>query len=166
MKTHYIIVLAIILAVACGSIYEYWDVSKFNMVENALEDNEEVKVIYSSRTPSNEKERDYYIHLVVVSQKTGDTVNILSTFYNRFSETDFNETFIFFNEDNLASKFTIMTKEQISEGMNINDFPEGASPKKVVRDPSYDYIADNNYPTVIGVIGIASENKDQGVIFR
>jgi hypothetical protein len=44
--------------------------------------------------------------------------------------------------------------------------PEGASPKKVARDPSYDYIADNNYPTVIGVIGIASENKDQGVIFR
>jgi hypothetical protein len=147
-----ILVLLVLILSSCAHNYEFWDISKFKMDETALEDNEEIKLLYSSRAPDDNKDMNYYIHLVAVSQKTGDTVNILTTANNGFNQEDGNKVFNFFNEDNVASK---VLQEKTGNNNSSNKPID-----KVARDPQFDEIADNNYPTVIGVIGTLAKNNE------
>lgn len=165
MKIFTLIGIVSILAVGCGTEsktkYEYWDISKFNMVENALENNEEIKLIYTSQGPEK-KEFDFYIHVIVVSQKTGDTVNILTAVDNGFTMDNKDDIFNFFDQNSAATKLIQLETENLEDIKHIDDLNSIPSKKinKVARDPKYDHIADNNYPTVIGSIGILSKKGE------
>lgn len=152
IKPTYILILLAFIISSCGNHYDFWDISKFKMNKTALADNEEIKLLYSSRAPDYNKDMNYYIHLVAVSQTTGDTVNILTTAYNDFKQEDGDKVFNFFNEDNIASK---VLQEKIGNTDGSNKHID-----KVARDPQFDDIADNNYPTVIGVIGTLTKNNE------
>jgi len=144
---------------SCDHGYEFWDISKFNIVDTALKDNEEIKLLYSSRGPGNNKDLEYYIQIVAVSQKTGDTVNILTTDENGFAADDGDRVFNYFNQDNLITKITQSDLDKLKDLKNVDDIGKTAPKKilKVARDPKFDDIADNTYPTVIGSIGTTSK---------
>jgi hypothetical protein len=158
--TIYFIGLLTFLMTSCGNRYEFWKISKFNIDNNALEDNEAIKLLYTSRGPDNNKELKYYIHLIAVSQKTGDTVNILTTADNGLTIED--KIFNFFNQDNVASKLIQMDLDNLKDIKQIDDINKVEMKKidKVARDPKFDDIADNNYPTIIGSIGTFTPNKE------
>jgi hypothetical protein len=158
----YFLGLSTFLITGCGNKYEFWDISKFRIDNSALEDNEEVKLIYTSRGPDYNKDLKYYIHLIAVSQKTGDTVNILTTADNGLTMEDKDKVFNFFNQDNVASKLIQMDPEKLKEIKHIDDINNTELKKidKVARDPNFDGIADNNYPTIIGTIGTMTKNNE------
>lgn len=148
--------LLVIIMFSCSSNskYEYWNLSEFNLSENALADNEKIKLVYSSRAPDNNEDFEYYIHLIVVSQESGDTVNVLTTANNGFKKEDAEKVFNFFNKDNVVTKISQSDMEDIE---NITADKLKNTPlrniTKVARDPDFDYLADNDFPTVIGSIG-------------
>ncbi len=150
------------LIIGCGNRFEFWDISKFRMDNTALEDNEEIKLIYTSRGPDFNKDLKYYIHLIAVSQKTGDTVNILTTADNGLTMEDKDKVFNFFNQDNFITKLAQLDSEKLKDIKHIDDINSTEFKKndKVARDPKFDDIADNNYPTIIGVIGATTMNNE------
>ncbi len=127
------------------------------MNPTALDDNEEVKILYSSGGPDSNENLEYYIHLIVVSQKTGDTVNVLTTMQNGFDISKEDKVFNYLNQGNPITKLMQTNLEKIKDADEINR-TKLKDIKKVARDSKFDYIANNNYPTVIGVLGF--ENLD------
>ena len=160
MKSIYILGLFSFLLTSCDNKYKFWGISKFSIDDNALEDNEEIKLLYSSRGPDNNK-KNYYIHLIAVSQKTGDAVNILTTAENGLTAEDKDNVFNFFNQGNIVSKLAQLDVEKLKVIKHIDDINKTESKKidKVARDPEFDDIADNNYPTIIGSIGTFSPSS-------
>jgi len=148
--------------ISCETNYEYWEVSKFKIDNTALEDSEEIKLLYTSRGPDYNRELKYYIHLIAISQKTGDTVNILTTADNGITRDDKDKIFNFFNQDNLASKLIQMDLNNLQDIKHVDDVNKVEMKKidKVARDPKFDNIADNNYPTIIGSIGTLTMNNE------
>ena len=147
-----------IVFTACNSRYKFWDISKFHLVKNALQDNEEIKLFYTSQGPDNNETQEYYIHVIAISLKTGDTVNILTTVNNGFTMEDKERVFNYFNEDNIVTKSLQLNSFKIKDIQpeEIDKF-EMKKLSKVARDTKFDKIADNNVPTVIGSIGFASK---------
>lgn len=160
--TIYFLGLLTFLMTSCGNKYEFWEISKFKIDNNALEDNEAIKLLYTSHGPDYNKELKYYIHLIAVSQKSGDTVNILTTAHYRITREDEDKIFNFFNQDNVASKLIQMDLDKIQDIKHIDAINKKEMKKidKVARDPKFDDIADNNYPTIIGSIGTFTPNKE------
>lgn len=142
--------------------YEFWNISKFNIDNNALVDSEEIKLLYSSRGPDYNKDLEYYFHLIAVSQKTGDTVNILTTVNNGFKTDEAENVYNFFNQDNIITKMSQMNSDSSNQMNHIDDYNNFKYKKisKVARDPNFDYIADNQYPTIIGCIGTVSKKTE------
>jgi len=160
--TIYFLGLFTFLMTSCGNKYEFWEVSKFKIDNSVLEDNEEIKLLYTSRGPDNNKELKYYIHLIAVSQKSGDTINILSIADNGFTMDNKDNIFNFFNQDNVITKQIQVDLEKRKDIKPIDDMNKVELKKidKVARDPKFDNIADNNYPAIIGTIGTFTPNKE------
>jgi hypothetical protein len=96
---------------------------------------------------------------VAVSQKTGDTVNILTTINNGFSMYDKDKILNYLDQNNVASKLFQIDSDKLKDLKNINEINKSETKKitKVARAPNFDSIADNIYPTVIGIIGTLSK---------
>src|ERR1700754_41896 len=105
-NTHVLLVLlAFAILSACSedaTHYEFWNTSKFKIDSTVLHDNDEIKLIYTSGSPDDNKDLKYYIHVIAVSQKSGDTVNILTPLDNRFNPEDGNKVYNFISEDNIT----------------------------------------------------------------
>ena len=140
----------------CQNSYEFWDISKFKMDSLALSDNEPIRLLYTSRGPDNNKALTYYIHIVAVSEKSGDTVNILTTIDNGFTADDEGKIYNFFDHNNIATKISHSDYDNLADANKIEEIQQAGLKKinKVARDPKFDDIADNTYQTVIGSIGI------------
>lgn len=162
MKPLFGLVLLLLGLSGCQNTYEYWDVSKFKMDRHALNDEEEVELIYSSRGPDDNLDLEYYIHLVVVSQESGDTVNILTTLNNSLDGVEGNRIFNFFDQDNIGTKIGQMDPETLLDIKNVEDITNREVPsiEKVARDRNFDDIADNDFPTIIGSIGILTSTQN------
>lgn len=164
MKTAplYFLAALLFLLTSCGSTYKYWDISKFKMDKNALADGEEIKLLYASGGPGN-NDLDHYLHLIAISQKTGDTVNILTTADNGLTAEDKDKIFNYFNEENDVTKISQMDLDKLQDIKNADDIDKIELKKidKVVRDPKFDYLANNHYPTVIGMIGTSTPGKQE-----
>jgi len=161
MKLLYILGLLSLLLVSCETRYRIKDISKFRMDATALADGEPIKLLYTSQAPDHNEDLSYYIHVIVVSQKTGDTVNVLTTADNGFTLRDKDNVFNFFSQDNFVTKIIQMDSEKLKDVKHIGDIDAFQLKKinKVVGDPAFDYLEDNNYPTVIGTIGTMTNGK-------
>ena len=147
-----IIILVIILS-SC-SPFEFWDIDKFKITPSALSDGEEVTLLYYSNSPSG---GEFYTHALVKSNLTGDTVNVLTFPSPDLSEHSFYDLVRVYN-----SKPDI--KSELGKFKNIpdsikNELSGVVPPKiswkkhnKVVRDPEFDFLADNQFKTVIGTL--------------
>lgn len=144
--------LSLLLLAACGR-YEYWELSKFNMQPDVLENNEQVQLIYSSNAPAGNKGTDYYLHLMVERLESRDTLNILTTFAPPIDQNDKKLHFYFVNEEHVYTKIARMAlqnPESLKEVKSVGDIKPDEVRAKVLRDPKFDYLADNTFPTVIG----------------
>jgi len=153
---YYLLTFGVILLSSCGNNYEYRDISQFSIEDTALEDGEEIKLLYTSRGPDNNKDLDYYIHVIVISQKSGDTVNLLTMVDNGFRIGDKYKTYNYFDQNNPVTKVMQVRPESLED----IEAMKNVRPKeiqKVARDPKFDYIADNDFPTVIGSIGTVAQ---------
>lgn len=159
IKSALIILIFISASIGCNKQHKFWDIEKFNIDEQALKDREPIKLLYTSQGPDYNKSLEYYFHIIVVSQESGDTVNILSPINNGFKKSDGNKTFIFVSKENVAFKYLQMDSEKLTELNDIEKIAQEPEKKisKVARDPEFDSIADNDYPTIIGLIGIDGE---------
>lgn len=157
-----VFILTALLYSCNGDVYEYWDISKFKLEPDALKDGEEVKILYTSRGPDSNRDLKYYIQIVAVSKETGDTVNILTTSDNGFKKEDGDKVFNYFNENNYMTKLGYMP-EDADKIKHVKDFDNIQAPKidKVARDPRYDYIANNKFPTVKGSVGTVTDTPEQ-----
>ena len=122
------------------------------MKPSALKDGEEIKLLYSSRGPDYNQDLNYFYHIVVVSQKTGDTVNLLTFAMNTGGNDDGNKVFNYFSLNNPTTASTLLIFEKESHLDTTGNITIGKI-SKVARDPQFDDIADNKYPTVIGMYG-------------
>ncbi len=119
-----------------------------------------MKLIYACQEPVVFNEFKFYYHLIVISEKTGDTVNILSPVSNGLKPQDQNKIFNFFNQGNITTQLALEQTEKIKNeenGDNLNKSAAG-SINKVIRDPRYDDMANNNFPSIIGIIGTLRKN--------
>ena len=139
----------------CEGRFRYWEVEKFNMKPDALKDAERIKVIYTSNGPDSNEDLEFYIHVIVVSQESMDTVNVLTPVQYGFTKEDIDKEFIFIAQDNILYRMGLKAAQAGADSDKIFDgnAPTHAPITKVVRDTHYDFIADNNHPTVIGAIG-------------
>lgn len=158
MRKFFCLILTIVFY-GCDFGHDYWQLSRFNMVPNALEDKEEIGVIYSSGCPDLAVNMDSFVHLIVVSKKSGDTVNVLTMECDVVNFSDTLPTYNFFNIEN---QLKLIRSIEGSGGtypfMNIKDTTRWRNFQTVVRDPKYDFIAENKFPTLIGTIGRISGN--------
>lgn len=131
------------------------------MEPNALQNEERVNIIYASGGPDANQDMNYFFHLVAVSLESGDTVNILTTEQNLLNETDDYKIYNYFNEDDISTKLAQMNLDSIEHITHIDQIEriQLKRPKKVVRDPEFNMIGDNNFPTVIGSIGKLTTNQ-------
>ncbi len=154
----------LLLIMGCSTNYEYWDISQFKIVPNALKDGEKIKVIYTSRGPDNNEDLEYFFHLIVISQKTGDTINLLTTDNNSFQIKESDVVYNYFDSDNPSTKLGQLIRMNIDTIFKIKHIEEVNKYKlkeisKIARDPDFDEIAKNNYPTVFGSIGKLTKNE-------
>ena len=160
-KIYFTILIFSFILISCKEKYDFWNINIFKIEKSALSDNEEVKLLYTSNGPDENQARKYYYHLIVISQKTGDTINVLTASQNGFNEDSINEVFNFYDDKNII---TIITHNKVDinslSGKNVSETESIQLKKinKVARDKDYDYLADNNYATVIGSIGKTSDN--------
>ena len=49
MKILSVLAICSLLLFSCNNRYKFWDISKFNIVDSALKDNEEIKILYTTR---------------------------------------------------------------------------------------------------------------------
>ena len=159
MKIFSIVTICSFLLLGCNKGYQFWDISKFNIVDSALSDNEEIKLLYTSRGPGNNNDLEYYVHVIAISQKTGDTVNILTPMDNGFTLDDLDKVYNYFDQNNLISQLVLASPENLVDADKVEAAKKNLRKKitKVARDPQFDVIADNHYPTVIGTIGTKSK---------
>lgn len=152
-----VILLAIGLLSACSK-FKTFEVSDFNLDTSALRNGEAIKIIYASQGPDENKAREYYYHMIAVSQLDGDTVNILTLGNSVYSNAMIDSVYNFINDSLVLSVMEGVNLDEITE-MDLTDslklirntpIPK---PTKVARDPQFDHIAKNKFPTTIGIIG-------------
>ncbi len=146
-----------ILLFACGEKATYRQTNTFNLQKDALTDTEPIKLIYmGARVEGN---NEHYTQVIAVSQKTGDTVNILCNHDIHFTKPDGDKIFNYLDENNIVNKI-----DQLKPGQNIKEL-DNIKPKKflpkVAIDPKFNAFSNNGYPTVIGTIGTFTKNTPQ-----
>ncbi len=164
IKVNCFLILLIFIVESCGNPYEYWDTSKFKFDDSALLDTEAIRLIYSSRGPDYNNDSKSFIHIIAISEKTGDTVNILTTAYNHFNENpNIDETFNFIALDNIVSETFLNNMKIVYNNQSKESIKKQILEKisKVARDPNFDDLADNNYPTVIGFIAKITKTNNE-----
>ena len=151
--TRVIIFLFLFAACRGGHAYSYWDISQFRLEPGALSTGQPVHLIYTSRNPDNDRES--YSQLVVVSDRTHDTINILSPVDIDLSLQDKDSVFYYYDEnDDLTKTADYAFADSLKPGAmpDLRNLPALKRRSKIARDPQFDFVAKNKFPTVIGMI--------------
>ena len=157
-----VIVTAIFLIAGCHDRMGYWPLSKFKMRTGALKDGEPIKLIYTS-TGRNNNNFEFFIHVIAVSQLTGDTVNILTPEITDLTQNDGDEVFRFISDTSSIGRALLINLDDLSPLEKEKDLEklkkaDLSKIKLIIRDKNFDEIADNQHPTVIGWFGRAVDS--------
>lgn len=122
-------------------------ISDFKMDAKILNDGDEIEVLCASESLFPSDEVDFYVHAIVVSQISGDTINVLATSYLKVPDDRMTQyhspmtdaALVFQNLDNI-------------DGTNVKDL-EPQKHKLVFVDPEYIQLDYTVYPSTIGMIG-------------
>ncbi|HUS03146.1 MAG TPA: hypothetical protein VMY77_15515 [Chitinophagaceae bacterium] len=148
----FIVLLIIGSLVSCTSA-KYRDVSEFNMQPEALKEGERIRLIAYFFGPSKTN-NDSYNHVLVVSEESGDTCNILIPWDHGFTQTDGDSIYNYFRPESLINNIKIDDNTPGTREVDLKEitskFPEY---NKVIRIPEFDDVAINKFPTVKGSVG-------------
>lgn len=157
---------------SCSEKYEFWDISHFKVVPEALADSQTVYMVYCSRGPDLPekldgqigvvesvdgsfplfKPTDYYVHYVVVHADTKDTLNILTPEGIEITQYSKTSPFMYTADTDLSKKAMYNLKSiKAEDGFKLSEL-EVPEFNRVARDPDFDHVADNDFPTVIGFV--------------
>ncbi len=164
MKKNLKTLLLLIPFMACSSLqaaptnYEFWNLSKFNIETNALGNLEPIRLLYGSGGPEDSHFQEFYYHFLAVTQNSQDTFNILTPVSLGRSSVDSTTVYFFISEGNPVTNYLYLSPEEMmaSEGIDL-DLPRPERRDLISRNPGYDHIADNDFPTVIGGFGILED---------
>jgi hypothetical protein len=161
MKTCSISFLVILLLTACNFInYGRRDISEFRIDHSALAYGETIRIIYCSGGPYNNKPSFYY-HLIAVGGKN-DTVNLL---VQDISSLDIKNTppeKVFISSES-ESYALLQRNGELKPGENYEKL-KPVKFDKVISNRKFKDIEENNYPTVIGLLGETVENLPDEVM--
>lgn len=154
------IIISLFLAalVTSCSEYSFRSVDEFVFDENALHDEEYVKIIYSSGAPDDGINIDYYVHMIGVSQETNDTVNIFtpSTYM-----VDAGKLFYYFISENTDSGKLFKNLQKVIDGAQLSDLSDDKLEKVVSNKNGQDWEI-NNYPTSCGTLATDIKKAEDG----
>ncbi len=147
---------------SCNSKYGFRDVSSFKIDSAALKANEPIEVIYASGGPDYNSKAAYFYHYMVVSQQTGDTINLLSPFVIVKPSED-NRLFNFIPYHSTSGKMLMrsMVTEMGADATNLPDvdslvLPE---PKQVVVNHDFEAMSNNQHRWTIGFLGTVRDGS-------
>lgn len=140
--------------------YQFWNLSQFNIDTNALGELEPIRLLYGSDGPKDSHFQEYYYHYLAVTQNFQDTINILAPASLDRSGVDSTTVYFFISEGNPVTNYLYLSPEEMMaiEGIDL-DLPRPERRALIARNPSYDHIADNDFPTVIGGFGILKDGR-------
>lgn len=127
------------------------DISEFSINDTILKDGDYVEILGSSGNLTREHEIDFYNLVVVRSEETGNTINVLVT---NFYQADLNNPRTrFISNSSLMGKLieNASNSEQL-DGTNIKDL-KSKSYSKVFYDSEYIQVDVRNYPAITGNLG-------------
>jgi hypothetical protein len=157
--------LVVVLLISCQNI-EYSDLDEFSIEENALKEGEEFKVIYSLTLAQNDNTENAFNHYIVISQESGDTVNLLSSGASPVRDRD--EVFSFSSKYNNLLDLTLESHMQnfdLDSALGNRKIDEIEADRKidpsrkVLRDSKFDSVAKNSHPTIIGHLTKVTKNN-------
>lgn len=151
MKIYIYSLFFIIIALfACAPTVEYQSIDNFSIEEGIIENGEKITLFYSSATPKNEEKLTYFIHLIAQRDVTGDTLNILTVFNNGAGKGSSKNEFVFYT---LSSEEGQIYFNKLKKSYELQkDIEEIKSIDRVSYDKRFNFMTNNNYPTVIGFI--------------
>jgi hypothetical protein len=121
----------------------------------ALKNGEKIKLIFSLAGDGNNQDAKYYNQVIVVSQQSGDTCNVLVPVNHGFADTDGEKVFTYFSPEDESARLVMMATEKLSEIKNLSDIKAPAFPlyKNVIYNKDAEDWIKNHYPTVLGFVG-------------
>ena len=127
------------------------DISEFKIDNTILKDGDYVEVLGSSGNLTEEHNIDFYNLVVVRSEETGDTVNVLVT--NFYQSNLNNPRTRFISNSSLIGKLLESNGDpKKNDGINIKDI-KPKSYKKVFYDREYIQVDVRKYPSITGNLG-------------
>ena len=146
-KLLFISVFAFVILACSSPKTEFVGISKFNIQPGALKTEEPIRVLYSSPNLSPQEEGKFLMQIVVESQETGDTVNVLTLINLSFPSFNKDQPLVFFEENSEVYKMICAHTNKIER------------PNKVTSDSKFKGVLVNKFPTVFGGIGSFTKNK-------
>lgn len=127
------------------------DISEFKINDSILKDGDYVKILGSSGNLTKDHEIDFYNLVVVKSEETGDTINVLVTNFYQVNLNNPRTRFI--SNSSLMGKLVenASNYEQL-DGTNIKDL-KSKSYDKVFYDREYIQVDVREYPSITGNLG-------------
>ncbi|RYY41117.1 MAG: hypothetical protein EOO08_03155 [Chitinophagaceae bacterium] len=149
------LLFSLLLLAACNP-GRFRPISDFRINPKALHEEEPVKVIYYNPGLGNPTKDRYFSHIIVVSQETRDTVNVLAGVDHGLTEADKEKVYNFGGPGTLTYRL-LFAEDQYSPDMDINQVPEPVLDfKKVAYNPQHQGSVRNNHPAIIGSLGIVT----------
>lgn len=156
MKLFTIVLLLICSLYSCKSgpknLDEFMvDISEFKINDSILRDGDYVEILGSSGNLTKEHEIDFYNLVVVRSEKTGDTINVLVT---NFYQSDLNNprTRFISNSSIMGKLVENVENTEKLDGKNIKDL-KSKSYNKVFYDSEFIQVDIRKYPAITGNLG-------------
>lgn len=146
MKKLTLLTIVLFTALSCNEDYEFWSRRNFNIQPDFISNGTGVKMLFSGGSPEETFNSDFYLHLIGVVDKTGDTINILTFDNSNLNALETHKTYYYYDAEVFMDKFNIepIHKKPLIEGLNTR--------QKIAKPKSSVQVIRNNYPTVIGYI--------------
>ncbi len=129
------------------------DLKEFNVSETALKDGEEIEILCSSENPENGEE-EYYIHMIVKSLESNDTVNLL---FKGARDVSYPKYTNYLSPKNDFYKIMV-NQGNIKDGDNVKNL-KVKNYSQVYSNPEYITLDWKKYPSTIGFAAKSFDNK-------
>lgn len=136
-----------LLLTSCSTEYETYDISHFDIQPDALHNGTPVEVLSFSGIPDLNQDLNYYAHAIMVSVETNDTFNLLIVKPGRQLMANKGKNLNYISESSSFYESIISNL-----GGDTNRLHQVIVHKDFVQD------VENEYPTVIGMLGKVEKN--------
>ncbi len=154
MKTISLIILAFLglFLFSCVPDMEYSALNEFQIDQNALANLTEIELLYASASPDDQEHLTYFVHAVALNKSSGDTLNVLTPFNRGAGGGSAKNIFKFYTLDSEEGKAYFEKLYNDPEADKQYEFSAIEKIDRVTFDKRFNYITQNDFPSVIGFI--------------